>query len=30
DTPIASLRATVGRAVRIRTVRGVGYLLDGA
>ncbi len=30
DTHIASLRAKVGGAVRIRTVRGVGYLLDEA
>ncbi|MFE6308423.1 response regulator transcription factor [Nocardiopsis changdeensis] len=30
DTHIASLRAKVGHAVRIRTVRGVGYLLDEA
>lgn len=30
DTHIASLRAKVGPAVGIRTVRGVGYLLDGA
>ncbi|MFC9090118.1 response regulator transcription factor [Nocardiopsis dassonvillei] len=28
DTHIGSLRAKLGRAVRIRTVRGVGYLLD--
>lgn len=28
DTHIASLRAKVGRSVRIRTVRGVGYVLD--
>ena len=30
DTHIASLRAKVNDAVRIRTVRGVGYVLDGA
>ncbi|MEV2277629.1 response regulator transcription factor [Nocardiopsis sp. NPDC049922] len=30
DTHIASLRAKLGSAVRIRTVRGVGYLLDQA
>ncbi|OLT28770.1 DNA-binding response regulator [Nocardiopsis sp. CNR-923] len=30
DTHIASLRAKLGSAVRIRTVRGVGYLLDEA
>ncbi|WP_306370504.1 response regulator transcription factor [Nocardiopsis sp. CC223A] len=30
DTHIASLRTKVGGAVRIRTVRGVGYLLDEA
>ncbi|WDZ90640.1 response regulator transcription factor [Nocardiopsis sp. HUAS JQ3] len=30
DTHIGSLRAKLGRAVRIRTVRGVGYLLDRA
>lgn len=29
DTHIASLRAKVNDAVRIRTVRGVGYVLDG-
>ncbi|MFE9638356.1 response regulator transcription factor [Nocardiopsis alba] len=29
DTHIASLRGKVGDAVRIRTVRGVGYMLDG-
>ncbi|GAB3718107.1 response regulator transcription factor [Nocardiopsis oceani] len=29
DTHIASLRAKVNGAVRIRTVRGVGYVLDG-
>lgn len=28
DTHIGSLRAKLGHAVRIRTVRGVGYLLD--
>ena len=28
DTHIGSLRAKLGRAVQIRTVRGVGYLLD--
>ncbi|MCK9871510.1 response regulator transcription factor [Nocardiopsis dassonvillei] len=30
DTHIGSLRVKLGRAVRIRTVRGVGYLLDRA
>lgn len=30
DTHIASLRGKVGDAVHIRTVRGVGYVLDGA
>ena len=30
DTHIGSLRAKLGRAVHIRTVRGVGYVLDGA
>ncbi|WP_116244137.1 response regulator transcription factor [Nocardiopsis sp. FIRDI 009] len=30
DTHIASLRAKLGSAVRIRTVRGVGYLLEQA
>ncbi|WP_017600461.1 response regulator transcription factor [Nocardiopsis lucentensis] len=30
DTHIASLRAKLGSSVRIRTVRGVGYLLDQA
>ena len=29
DTHIASLRGKVGNAVHIRTVRGVGYVLDG-
>lgn len=30
DTHVASLRAKVGEAVHIRTVRGVGYVLDRA
>ncbi|MFD6950291.1 DNA-binding response regulator [Nocardiopsis sp. TSRI0078] len=30
DTHIGSLRAKLGHAVRIRTVRGVGYVLDGS